>query len=232
MIPDIWSGLVWYRSITLLWYRSMYDERLGHVWNNSDTIWCVRTICMSPSRRALELVRAGGVWRSTNCTRRGWGLYQTVEADWLARSHVTPFWYKMAELAGFGFIWSEILGGNKSHWNDPNSYLIDLVDNARLFDYASQLQRWHRSWKFWSRRIGSRAGLPDFFGTTYPNGKIYIPNGHKMYQMAIRYTKKLSITPNGHKMYQHFPFLGPPKYTQIGIFWVWKYPIWQPCSRV
>jgi hypothetical protein len=60
MIPDIWSGLVWYRSITLLWYRSMYDERLGHVWNNSDTIWCVRTICMSPSRRALELVRAGG----------------------------------------------------------------------------------------------------------------------------------------------------------------------------
>jgi hypothetical protein len=24
--------------------------------------------------------------------------------------------------------------------------------------------------------------------------------------------------PNGHKIYQHFPFQGPPKFTQIGIF--------------
>jgi hypothetical protein len=24
--------------------------------------------------------------------------------------------------------------------------------------------------------------------------------------------------PNGHKIYQHFPFQGPPKFTQMGIF--------------
>jgi hypothetical protein len=24
--------------------------------------------------------------------------------------------------------------------------------------------------------------------------------------------------PNGHKIYQDFPFQGPPKFTQIGIF--------------
>jgi hypothetical protein len=33
-----------------------------------------------------------------------------------------------------------------------------------------------------------------------------IPNGHKIH------------IPNGHKIYQHFPFQGPPKYTQGRIF--------------
>jgi hypothetical protein len=36
------------------------------------------------------------------------------------------------------------------------------------------------------------------------------------------------MMPNGRKIYQHFPFQGPPKYTQIGIL-VLKYTIWQPC---
>jgi hypothetical protein len=31
-----------------------------------------------------------------------------------------------------------------------------------------------------------------------------MPNGHKLYQMAVKYYK--------------FPFQGPPKFTQIGIF--------------
>jgi hypothetical protein len=45
-----------------------------------------------------------------------------------------------------------------------------------------------------------------------------IPNDHKMYQIARRYTKKLSSIPNGHKIYKHFPFQGPAKYTpKIGI---------------
>jgi hypothetical protein len=35
-------------------------------------------------------------------------------------------------LADFDYIWSDFLGGNKSHENDPNSYLIDLVTNARF----------------------------------------------------------------------------------------------------
>jgi hypothetical protein len=33
-----------------------------------------------------------------------------------------------------------------------------------------------------------------------------------------KYKKRPQTTPNGHKIYQHFPFKGPPKYTQIGIF--------------
>jgi hypothetical protein len=31
------------------------------------------------------------------------------------------------------------------------------------------------------------------------------------YQMAIKIS-------NDHKIYQHFPYQGPPKFTQIGIF--------------
>jgi hypothetical protein len=38
------------------------------------------------------------------------------------------------------------------------------------------------------------------------------------YQTAIYYTKWPQNIPNGHKTYQHFPFTGPPKFTQIGIF--------------
>jgi hypothetical protein len=33
--------------------------------------------------------------------------------------------------------------------------------------------------------------------------------------------------PSGHKIFQHFPFQGPPKYTQIGIFCMTN-TIWQP----
>jgi hypothetical protein len=46
--------------------------------------------------------------------------------------------------------------------------------------------------------------------TTYQNGKKPVPNDKK-------YTKWLKIFTNGLKMYQHYPFQGPPKYTQIGI---------------
>jgi hypothetical protein len=34
--------------------------------------------------------------------------------------------------------------------------------------------------------------------------------------------------PTDHKIYQHFPFLGPSKFTQWG-FLVWNQTIWQPC---
>jgi hypothetical protein len=39
------------------------------------------------------------------------------------------------------------------------------------------------------------AGLPDFFGPNIPNWEKYdkwpqtIPNGHKLYQMSIKYSK-------------------------------------------
>jgi hypothetical protein len=32
------------------------------------------------------------------------------------------------------------------------------------------------------------------------------------------YTKRPQIVPNGRKIHQHFPFQGPPKFTQIVIF--------------
>jgi hypothetical protein len=77
----------------------------------------------------------------------------------------------------------------------------------------------------------SLAGLPFFLVQTYQIGKT-IPNKHKLNQMDIHYpkwtyicTKWTYITytkwheniPNGHKIYQHFPFQGPPKFTQIRI---------------
>jgi hypothetical protein len=36
--------------------------------------------------------------------------------------------------------------------------------------------------------------------------------------MAIKYKKWPQSTPNGHKIFRHFPFKGPPKSTQSGIF--------------
>jgi hypothetical protein len=40
----------------------------------------------------------------------------------------------------------------------------------------------------------------------------------KMYQMVIKYSICLYDIPNSRKIYQHFSILGPPKFTQIGIF--------------
>jgi hypothetical protein len=55
------------------------------------------------------------------------------------------------------------------------------------------------------------SGLPDFLGPKYQNGEKYtklpqnIPNGHKIFQMVIKYTKI-------------FPLQDPTNFTQIGIF--------------
>jgi hypothetical protein len=51
----------------------------------------------------------------------------------------------------------------------------------------------------------------------YQNGE-NIPNNHKIYQSALKYTKWPENGSNGHKTYQHHPLLGPPKFTQIRIF--------------
>jgi hypothetical protein len=39
-----------------------------------------------------------------------------------------------------------------------------------------------------------------------------------MYEMATSYSKWLSNIPNGRNIHQNFPFQGPPKYYQTGIF--------------
>jgi hypothetical protein len=59
---------------------------------------------------------------------------------------------------------------------------------------------------------------------TYQNGK----NDHKLYQTAIHYAKWPKNIPNDHKISQHFPFQGPQKFTQIGIFGLKTNHIWQP----
>jgi hypothetical protein len=45
-----------------------------------------------------------------------------------------------------------------------------------------------------------------------------IPNNHKIYQMARKYTRWPKNRPNCHEIYQHLPLQDPPKFTQIGIF--------------
>jgi hypothetical protein len=60
-------------------------------------------------------------------------------------------------------------------------------------------------------------GCQIFLGTKYQNLEKYttrpqnIPNGHKIFPMAVK-------RPNGHKIYQYFPLQNPPKLTQIEIF--------------
>jgi hypothetical protein len=83
--------------------------------------------------------------------------------------------------------------------------------------------------QFCSSRNCGRQGCQIFIDTMYQDGD-------KMYQMAKKLPTGHKIcTPNSHnkfqmaiKIYQHFPFLGPQKYTQI-VFLVQKYSIRQPC---
>jgi hypothetical protein len=49
-----------------------------------------------------------------------------------------------------------------------------------------------------------------FLGAIYQNGK-NTPNHHKLYQMAITYTKQLQKITNGCGIYQNFAFQGPSK---------------------
>jgi hypothetical protein len=50
---------------------------------------------------------------------------------------------------------------------------------------------------------------------------IKLPSGHKIYQMAVIYSKWPLNTLT-------FPFKGPPKFTQIGIFGLKIRTSWQP----
>jgi hypothetical protein len=60
--------------------------------------------------------------------------------------------------------------------------------------------------------------LPDFPWYNIPKTGKNVAKRGKIYQMAIIDTKWPENWPNGHKMYQHPTLLGPPKFTQIGIF--------------
>jgi hypothetical protein len=50
--------------------------------------------------------------------------------------------------------------------------------------------------------------------------------------MAINHAKWLLNIPNGHKIYHHFLFQGPPKCTQMGIFWFENVPSGNPEAAI
>jgi hypothetical protein len=64
-----------------------------------------------------------------------------------------------------------------------------------------------------------------------PNG-LKIPNGHKIYQKAIKYTNTpngLKI-PNGHKIYGNILLQGLLKYTKKRKFWFENIPSGNPAQ--
>jgi hypothetical protein len=119
------------------------------------------------------------------------------------------------------------------------SFLIDHVFPAKQRK-PPQPRKWmmahfisnHTNLKFGNRKLAAgdeissswKTGLPDFSWHNIPKrGKIYqisttLPNGPKYTKWPQNICTKWSLNiPNDHKLYQHFPFLGPPKFTQIGI---------------
>jgi hypothetical protein len=71
-------------------------------------------------------------------------------------------------------------------------------------------------WLQHAKRTQANQGCQIFLATTYQNGKS-IPNNHKKYQMATKYTKWPHIGPNNHDICKHLPLQVPPKVTQIRI---------------
>jgi hypothetical protein len=68
--------------------------------------------------------------------------------------------------------------------------------------------------------VAGPAGLPDISWCNMPKfGKIY--------QIAIG----IMHIPNCNRMYQHYPVLGPSKYTKIEIFWFENLPSGNPKAQ-
>jgi hypothetical protein len=71
-----------------------------------------------------------------------------------------------------------------------------------------------------------------FFLGQYTKTWKNIPNNHKRYQIATKYTKLQSNRPNGSNIYQQLPLQVPLKFTQISIFWFENMPSGNPgCFR-
>jgi hypothetical protein len=91
---------------------------------------------------------------------------------------------------------------------------------------------WPRSWLKAAAVAIAHRGCQIFLRATYKNGKyvpklpqnipnvhkICIPNGHKIYQMAIKYAKWQKYRRNVNKIYQNFLLQDTPKFTQICVF--------------
>jgi hypothetical protein len=96
----------------------------------------------------------------------------------------------------------------------PNRFVPKLMHNCVRDDLGSFCSFQKNLTKLVLNRIARF-----FLVQTYQKMEKYIPNDHTLYQTAVKQT-------NGNKMfqmiikyqYQNFPFQGPPKFTQIGIF--------------
>jgi hypothetical protein len=66
----------------------------------------------------------------------------------------------------------------------------------------------------WSPGRPLHSSVARFLLVQYTKTGENIPNNHKIYQKATKYTK----WPNCHEIYQLLPLQDPPKFTQIGIF--------------
>jgi hypothetical protein len=78
--------------------------------------------------------------------------------------------------------------------------IVLYSEESPLLDQALQVARLQGCQIFLGPNIPKRH--------KYTKGPQTTPNGHTLFQVAINYTK-------WPKIYQHFPFQGPPKYTQI-----------------
>jgi hypothetical protein len=68
----------------------------------------------------------------------------------------------------------------------------------------------------WAASLSSRVAR--LFSVKYTKTWRNVQKRSQHFQMATQYNKCPLNIPNGHKIYQYFPFQGPPKYTQGGIF--------------
>jgi hypothetical protein len=104
------------------------------------------------------------------------------------------------------------------------SQISERRSNPSIWAFANlEVTHFQQSQQEAVNRQFSHPGLPDFFGTTYQNGK-NIPNNHKIFQMALEYIKWPQKIPNDHifhcKSHLKLPKLG---------FLFWKYATRQPC---
>jgi hypothetical protein len=88
-------------------------------------------------------------------------------------------------------------------------------------ELAPQPSKSHLSWIRKTPWAGVRHGLlhrvARFSWYKIPKRE-NIPNGHKIYKIALKYAKS-------HKIYQHLPLQDPTVFTQIGIFGLKIYPL-------
>jgi hypothetical protein len=75
---------------------------------------------------------------------------------------------------------------------------VSTADKQPTYQYQMKrrMVRWRATW-----HPTFSSGLPDFSSYNLPKReKLHKPNGHKMYQMAVKYTKWQQNVPNGRKI--------------------------------